>query len=87
MLVLQGLYALVRNPRSHERSRRQRRNRRTASHSVHQLASLKVLGGVTEESFTVQGFLAMVTVAITSCETPQYGLIGLVPQILDLIFA
>jgi len=58
MLTLKGMYALVRNPRSHERLED---SKETADTVIRFIDYLVDFLGSSQQSFTVQGFLALVT--------------------------
>jgi len=58
MFTLKGLYALVRNPRSHERTED---SKKTADTVIRFIDYLTDFLGTSQQSFTVQGFLSLVT--------------------------
>lgn len=77
MLVLKGMYALVRNPRSHEKLED---DKQTADRIVLFIDYLLDFLGRSQQSFTVQGFLDMVADPFFVAD-PEYvtGLVDAIP--------
>ncbi len=77
MLVLKGMYALVRNPRSHERLDD---NKNTTDTIIHFIDYLLDFLGRSQQSFTVQEFLDMVSDP-HFVPDPEYvkGLVDMIP--------